>query len=489
MEIATTASGLLLPRFIIQFYGSEVNGLICSITQFLGYLSFFQLGVGGVVRAALYKPLADNDRLQISKVVKASDSFYRKITILSVFYIILLFVVYPFINENSFKYIYIASLVVILGLDTIAQYAFGFSKRQVLYADQRSYVFDFARTVAICLNVIFSVLLIYCGFGIHLVKICSAVFFVLQPVFINLYTIKKYQLISDVEPDSIVLKQRFLGLYYSLADFVHKKTDILVLTFLSTLKEISVYSIYSLIVVGINQIVSMATYPLQAALGNMYAKQETEKLNQSFRVYVLLIHSCSFVLFTATLALINTFVEHYTVNITDVNYYRPVFSFLIVSAEMLYCLRQPYQAMVLVAGHFKETQAGAVIEAVINLVISIILVFKYGLIGVAIGTITGMIYRTFDLIHYLHSHILFLKYSDALKRYAITFLEIYLIFYLFNRYDLASGSILRWIIVAFALTSCLSVFILLFNYIFYREEMNLLINGLKNLFHRKITAN
>ena len=39
-------------------YGSDVNGLVSSITQFLGYIALVEGGVGGVIRAALYKPLA-----------------------------------------------------------------------------------------------------------------------------------------------------------------------------------------------------------------------------------------------------------------------------------------------------------------------------------------------------------------------------------------------------------------------------------------------
>ncbi|HDT8001049.1 TPA: hypothetical protein RD642_002827, partial [Enterococcus faecalis] len=120
---------------IIGTYGSSVNGLIQSITQFLGYISLLQLGVGGVIRAALYKPLADKDEIQINKVVKAASIFFRKIGGVSCGYILVLAIIYPLISEGLFNYKYVAFLVIIIGLSTIAQYMLGFPYRLLVTAD------------------------------------------------------------------------------------------------------------------------------------------------------------------------------------------------------------------------------------------------------------------------------------------------------------------------------------------------------------------
>ena len=69
---------------------------------------------------------------------------------------------------------------------------------------------------------------------------------------------------------------------------------------------------------------------------------------------------------------------------------------------MSYCLRLPYNAMVFAAGHYKQTQLSAIIEAVINIVVSVVLVSKWGLVGVAIGTFAAMTYRTLYLVLYLY---------------------------------------------------------------------------------------
>ena len=59
-EVVTVVCSLILPRLLLVGFGSDVNGLVSSITKFLGYISFLRLGVAGSTRVALYKSLADS---------------------------------------------------------------------------------------------------------------------------------------------------------------------------------------------------------------------------------------------------------------------------------------------------------------------------------------------------------------------------------------------------------------------------------------------
>ena len=62
--------------------------------------------------------------------------------------------------------------------------------------------------------------------------------------------------------------------------------------------------------------------------------------------------------------------------------------------------------MINFAGHFKQMQWRAILESVINIVISIVLVMKIGIYGVVIGTIAASLYRANDIILYANKHIL-----------------------------------------------------------------------------------
>ena len=61
LEFVSVICGFIVPRLIIGTYGSDINALTSSITQFLSYIALVEAGVGGVIRAALYRPLAEKN--------------------------------------------------------------------------------------------------------------------------------------------------------------------------------------------------------------------------------------------------------------------------------------------------------------------------------------------------------------------------------------------------------------------------------------------
>lgn len=93
-QLVTFISGLIVPRLILSTFGSEANGLVSSITQFLNYIALVEGGIGSVVLTALYGPLAKKDDRKISSVLKAAENFFRQIASIFVFYTIALACVY-----------------------------------------------------------------------------------------------------------------------------------------------------------------------------------------------------------------------------------------------------------------------------------------------------------------------------------------------------------------------------------------------------------
>ncbi len=140
--------------------------------------------------------------------------------------------------------------------------------------------------------------------------------------------------------------------------------------------------------------------------GDMIAKGEKTALQSNFRLFEFVSYTATTVLFTSTALLILPFVQIYTDGITDADYYRPLFAYVLVAAEAIYCIRLPYHAVVLAAGHFKQTKKGAYTEAIINIVLSIILVNFMGILGAAIATFVAMLYRTVQYAVYLSKNIL-----------------------------------------------------------------------------------
>ena len=111
-QIITLVCGFILPRYILSYYGSTVNGLVSSVQQLLGLISFCELGVGAVVQSALYKPLADNDGMLTSKILISARKFFDKVGIILSVYVVLLAAFFPLSQRDDFDYISTMFLVI-----------------------------------------------------------------------------------------------------------------------------------------------------------------------------------------------------------------------------------------------------------------------------------------------------------------------------------------------------------------------------------------
>lgn len=153
-QMITIVCGFILPRFFLSFYGSAVNGLISSITQFLGFISLAECGVGAVVQSALYKPLANNDMQEVSKIMKSADRFFKRIAYILLAYIAILMVFYPLITLKSFDYFFTLVLIFVISISSFVQYYLGMTYRLLLNADQLGFIQYSIHSAALILNTV-----------------------------------------------------------------------------------------------------------------------------------------------------------------------------------------------------------------------------------------------------------------------------------------------------------------------------------------------
>ena len=191
-EVVLFASNLVLPKLIISTFGSEYNGIIGSITQFLSFVSILRLGVAGATRVSLYKSLAAGDRRETSSIIRATEIYMRKIGLIILAYIMALVVLYPLLLNSAYGFLNVALLVFAIGIGTFAQYFYGITYKTLLQADQRLYIANIIQTVTVILNTVISCVLINLGQSIQIVKLVTAVLFVLNPIVLNKLVIKMY---------------------------------------------------------------------------------------------------------------------------------------------------------------------------------------------------------------------------------------------------------------------------------------------------------
>lgn len=469
-EIVAMVCGLILPRFILSAFGSSYNGMISSIAQFLDYISVLTLGISGSTRIAIYKANASNDPYKVSAILKATEQYMRKVASIFILYLIILSVVYPFIVRNEFQWGEVASLVVIIGLGTFAEYFFGITYKTFLMANQSMYIYNIIQVASKIVNTLISVVLILLNQKIQVVKLGSAICFVATPIILNCVVRKKYHIIKNVEPDNSALKQRNEVMAHSIANTIHQYTDIFLLTIFTTSATVSVYTVYNLVLSSLRKLQHVFTTGLEAAFGDLWAHEEYDRFEKNFNIFEFLIFSFVSVVFSCTAVLIIPFVSLYTKNVTDINYILPIYAGVAVFAEAFFCIRMPYLIAVQAAGRYKETRNGAFLESALNFFVSLAAIYKYGLIGVVLGTMVANIFRTIQYAFYLSKKLLNRSIGVFIRKCIWTLLNISITLAVHSvLLNLPVVSWSEWI-VAGLLTAVLACgLVILSAFIFYRQ--------------------
>lgn len=470
-QLTSLICGFILPQLILHSYGSEVNGLVNSITQFLQIIALLELGVGAVIQSSLYKPLAQKDDILVSKIITSGSKFFKRIAQVLVIYVIILLVVYPNISNQKFDYLYTATLILAMSISTFAQYYFGIIDRLLLTADQRGYIQYAAQSITLIVNTVACVALISGGSSIHIVKLVTSIIYLMRPLALRIYVNNHYKIDRKITYDEEPIQQKWNGIAQHIAAYILDGTDNIVLTVFSSLTNVSIYSVYHLIIFGVKNLFLSLTNGIQSLIGEMWAKQELEALTQFFAKIEWMIHTGVTFLFGCTAMVLVPFVQVYTKGITDANYTVPIFALLLTLANAMHCLRLPYNIMILAGGHYKQTQSNYVIAAILNVVISVVMVVRFGLVGVAIGTLVAMGYQTIWMAFYDSRNLIRWPFIKFLKQLGVDLFSVFCGMLLTKGMVTEVFNYFEWIILAVKICGIWFIVICVINILVYKENV------------------
>jgi O-antigen/teichoic acid export membrane protein len=443
-------AGFITPRIILHYYGSEINGLVTSILQFISYFSLIEAGLSGATIYALYKPLAQQDYDIINGIVSAAKKFYTKAGYIFLALITVLAIIYPInIKSDFIGPIEISILVFILGASGVVDF-FTLSKyRTLLTADQKTYIISIASII----QVIFNTIVVVIGASFLSIVVLRAV--ALSSIFVRsfilyFYVKLKYKRINyKVKPIASALNKRWDVLYLQILGVIQKSTPVLVITIvLRDLKLASVYAIFNMVVTGINGILNIFNSGLAASFGDVIAKKEQVILQRAYNEFEFSYYYLITVVYSVMLITIMPFIRIYTHGITDVNYYIPIFGVMITLNSLFYNLKTPQGMIVISAGLFKETKWQTTTQGAIAIIGSIVFSLWYGLVGVIIGMVLSNIYRSIDLLFFIPKHVTKLPVGKTFRRWIKMALDITIIYITNLFFQYQPSGYLNWILFA-----------------------------------------
>lgn len=486
-QVVLLLAGLITPRIMLKYYGSEINGLVSSVNQFISYFNLVEAGLSGAAIYALYKPLANKNHKAINGVVSAARKFYIQSGYIFMLLTMVLAMLYPIYVKTNVLYPHeVGLLVLILGVNGALEF-FTLSKYRVLLtADQKTYVISLASIFYTILNTIIVVVLGTAQINIVILRFVALLSIFLRSFILMGYVKKNYKYIDyNVKPNTKALDKRWDALYLQILGVVHTGAPVIILTLVTRdLKLVSVYSIFNIVIAGINGILGIFKSGLSASFGDVIARDERKVLQRSYTEFEFAYYALITIVYSIAFITIMPFIRIYTSGITDINYNVPLIGFLFVLNGLLYNIKTPQGMLVISAGMYKETRIPTTIQGAITVVIGFILTPFIGIYGVLIASIISNIYRDIDLMFFIPRHLTKLPVANTAKRILNIAISVVIIYFPLTKLEINPTGYTQWIIYAICIGIYACIVVLVMSTIFERRTLKSVFSRLLGMVRR-----
>ena len=473
----------------IKKLGAELLGLDSLLINVLNMLSIAELGFSTAISYGLYKPLAENKITKISAYMSLYKRIYRAIGIIIILagFILALFL-QPIVGDYSYKYLY---LVYFLYLFNTASLYFISYKDVLLMADQKNYkVFKyncFFNTSIYILQFIFILFTKNYIIYILIMILCRLI----NRILINRYITHYYKDVDFNSKEKLStneitsIKENIFGLFcFKIGDYVINSSDNIIISSFIGIVTVGIYTNYLSITTILKTIIKNIFNGITASFGNLTTKHNKEAEREVYDIMVFVGFFVSGFVTVCFLNLINPFVtvwlgEKFVVSTSSM--------ILICINFYLMCNQMPLDTIKEAEGFYKKDRYIPIIQAIINIILSIILAGKMGLNGVLLGTTISYLLTVFWIKPLLLDKYIFEEKSTSYFlnqfKYVITIIIIYLVSSGIIHYINLPINIITIIVNGIITTIIFGLIISLFY--FRNSNFKFMINTVKNMFLRK----
>lgn len=372
-----------------------VNGLFTGI---LTLLSFTELGFGTAISYALYKPLAEGDRRQISALMSFFAKVYRIIGLTITTVGLLLIPALPFLINSSAEIpadmpplwvVYVLYL-----FNSASSYFFNY-KRTLVVASQNGYIDSINQLVFTILRNLLQIVILITFSSFIGYLIVQVICTIAGNISISLKADKLFPYLRSIRGERVEketlheLKKNVLAMsFHKLGSAAVSGTDSIIISAFVGLSAAGAFSNYQLLIQTANTLFNQAFSPVTASVGNYSACHDDESLYDFFKKLLFVNGALAIVISACLAVLVNPFIdvfwgeeyvlENAVVFILAINFY-------------LTRMRLASEMIIDTNGLFWPIKWKSLVEALLNLAVSLLLAgyFSLGILGVVIGTIVS----------------------------------------------------------------------------------------------------
>ncbi len=473
----------------IKKLGAELLGLDSLLINILSALSLAELGISTAINYCLYKPLAENKIKKINAYMYFYKKVYHSIGYFVLFVgLILLLFLKKIVGDVNYSYLYLVYLIYLI--NTVSLYFISY-KEVLLTADQKNYkIFKYNCFFNNLIYVLqFILLWFYPNYILYLIiMVCSRI---INWIFVNRFITKYYpdvdfhskERLSPAEISKI--KTNIFGLFcIKIGEYAINSTDNIIISSIINVATVGIYTNYLSITTILKTIIARLFDGLTASFGNLAVEKNKEAEMNVFKIMTFISFLVTGYVTLCFLNLINPFIQVWL----GEKYILPFTAMIIICINFYFiCNQLPLDTIKQAKGFYKKDKYIPIIQAIINILVSIILGNVWGIYGILIGTSISYITTVFWNKPYILYKYIFKQqnknyFLDQIK-YIITLTIMYIITWNLFRYLNLSVSIISLIIEGILITL---LYLLSVTLLFYRrEEYQFLIQFVKQFFSKK----
>ena len=413
----------LVRTIFIRVFGVEYLGLNSIFANVLTILSLAELGIGSAIVFSMYKPMAEGDTEKLKSLLDLYKKFYLVIALIVLCVGLALI---PFlskiIDKDSLGDLNITVLYLISLSSTVISYLMA-HRRALLYTSQNKFVETIISLITNILLSILQIVVLLVLKNYYFYISLNLIVAVVDSFLIYIITIKMFPEIKgkcqklDKETTNTIIKNTKAMFLHKIGGVALNATDTLIMQIaLGSLIISGIFSNYLLIYTTLIGVISMIIDAAQASVGNLIATKDGEYSYTVFNklnfCYSWLIGFCSISL----LCLYNPFISTIwgAQNTWDMGFvlvYSLTF-YINMSRQLAYSFKTA-------AGIFRQDRYAPILEALLNIVLSYVLVKLCGPVGVILGTLISCL-----LVPFWYTPFMLFKlyFKLSIKQYWIKFL-------------------------------------------------------------------
>ena len=470
-KILDTILSFVYRTVFIYILGVTYLGVNCLLSNIFSVMSLAELGIGSTIIYLLYEPLTKNNQKEIKGLMRV---FARMYTLVGIIILIIGVILMPFlphlINNNGVKIPDLMPIYVLTLLNTASGYFFAY-KRSLFEADQKGYYSTINISVFNVINNIVKIIVLVLTKNFILTLVFSLIIIFCSNIDISIRANKHYPYLNDKskiklskEKMKIIFKRMRAVFIHNISNVVLTGTDNLIISKFIDIVAVGIYSNYTLITNTLYGIFTMIFVSITSSVGNMKVTESNEKSRMIFDRLLLANFYFYFVTSAVLWSCLSTFIKIWIGDSYILNSYITI---MVILNLYISGMRHVPVTFVNASGLNYNTRYKSIIEAILNLIISLILVKYIGMLGVLMGTAISLLTCSVIVEPYvLYKH----WFKTSPTKYYIK----YLLFLLFTFIvSLISGTICNFVLInnfgglvlKFAISFAISniIFILVFH--------------------------